>query len=107
MTVLSREHAVGRSGDVVWYGGMGHRLLFSTDGPGDDPAEEQGVQCFRCGMVADAGVLEDLIPDCYGSNGGDHHYVASPSGGECAYGDAVLDWNTQPEVSDRTPCVRA
>ena len=68
-------------GGVVWYGGMGHRLLTDDDG---------GTHCYRCGMAADPGAIQEYVPDCAGpTGGGDHHWAAGPRGNECAYGDAV------------------
>jgi hypothetical protein len=83
---------------VVWYGGMGHRLLSEDDG---------AVSCFRCGMFADGDVPQELLPDCAGPEGGtDHHFIASPDGIECAYGDAaILDAGASPDPLE--PCTRA
>jgi hypothetical protein len=74
-------HPVNDPGSVVWHGGIGHKLL-STDGP--------GVECYRCGMVAEGSAWQELIPDCAGpTGGGDHHWMGhTHSRNECAYGDA-------------------
>lgn len=86
---------IGRDTDTaVWYGGIGHQII-GNDG---------GIECFRCGMAADDGADERLIPDCAADRGGDHHWMGAPNGIECAYGDAVSTADAYPEV---TQCQRA
>lgn len=82
---------------VVWHGGIGHKLL-TLDG--------DGVECYRCGMVAEPDVWQELIPDCAGPDGGnDHHWQAGPDGIECAYGDASIGPSSSLSASER--CERA
>jgi hypothetical protein len=80
---------------IVWYGGMGHRLL-STD---------CGVQCYRCGMAADDSAVQEFIPDCEPDHG-DHHWIGAPNGNECAYGDAFLGPDDDPMMG-LGECVRS
>lgn len=55
--------------DVVWYGGMGHRLLF----------EDEGISCFRCGMHAAGDAYQELIPDCDGPDAPERYWIAAIS----------------------------
>lgn len=88
-------HAVNDAG-IVWYGGMGHRLLTDDDG---------GCHCYRCGMAADPDALQELIPDCAGpTGGGDHYWIAGPRGNECAYDGTLSTPDAHPVPM---PCHRA
>lgn len=73
-------HPVSDPG-VVWYGGMGHRIL----------SNDAGIECYRCGMAADDSAWQELIQDCV-PDARDHHWVGTYVGAfpknECAYGDA-------------------
>lgn len=65
-------------GGVVWYGGIGHKLI-GADG---------GSECYRCGMFVDAVAYEELVPDCAGPGVTGHRWVADGAdGNKCAYGD--------------------
>lgn len=88
-------HLHGTAG-VVWYGGVGHKLL-GGDG---------GSECYRCGMFIENDAFEELVPDCGGPATTGHHWQADGRGGiECAYGDAHLDLNS--EAGLLPSCTRA
>lgn len=90
-------HTVDDPG-IVWYGGMGHRLLSTDD----------GVSCYRCGMAAEGSAVQEAIPDCIGPDGGlDHHWTADGSGigNECAYGDYRA--SVTGSAAGSTHCTRA
>ena len=79
-------HPVNDSSSVVWHGGIGHNLL-SIDGG--------GVECYRCGMAAEGSAWQELVPDCDGPAGGNHHWMGEYASDDteriaCAYGDAWI-----------------
>ena len=83
-------------GGVVWYGGIGHKLI----------SADSGSECYRCGMFVDDSAVEELIPDCGGPEKTGHHWLADGMGGnECAYGDARV--NATTDTSTLAACRRA
>lgn len=79
---------------VMWYGGTGHRLL----------TIEGGVECYRCGMVADDTAWQELVPNCEGPDGGDHYWLGewASDGSQriaCAYGDAWISPYGEEELA--------
>lgn len=87
---------VHKSAGVVWFGGIGHKLL-GADG---------GSECYRCGMFIDDDAFEELIPDCPGPTHTGHHWLSDGGGANaCAYGDARV--NAKTDTRTLSDCRRA